>query len=61
MLTMSGPSPHYDASTRCSDPNASCSRSSPFVSGLIYVWFAAVRAVPEVRRRKEAAATERAT
>jgi len=30
-----------------------------FVSAVIYVWVAAVRAVPEVRRRKEAARRSR--
>jgi hypothetical protein len=29
------------------------------LAGLTYVWFAAVRAVPEVRRRKTAARAER--
>jgi hypothetical protein len=28
------------------------------VAGVVYVWFAAVRAVPGVRRRKEAARRE---
>ena len=30
-----------------------------FVSGLLYVWYAAVRAVPDVRRRKAAARARR--
>jgi HAMP domain-containing protein len=30
------------------------------LAGLVYVWFAAVRAVPGVRRRKEAARRARA-
>jgi hypothetical protein len=30
-----------------------------FVSAVIYVWVAAVRAVPQVRRRKEAARRSR--
>jgi hypothetical protein len=31
------------------------------VGGLLYVWFAAVRAVPEVRRRKAALRSRRRT
>jgi hypothetical protein len=30
-----------------------------FLSAIVYVWVAAVRAVPEVRRRKEAARRSR--
>jgi hypothetical protein len=50
-----GGTPGYDVSHPMRTPKRILMALLAFLGALLYVWVAAVRAVPDVRRRKEAA------